>query len=343
MKKLLGGLLIVVLTLFIAGVVFLYWAHLGSSRHETFIKGDCASGPRGVRDLTVLTYNIAGGRGPMKYEMNLHDVPKIENILNKIANLFKEVNADIVLLQEVDLLSDHAKYIADRAGYSCYACITNLVKNYIPYPFWPPSSQVGKVKGGMCILSKYPITNNIRIPLPQREDVPFYYRAFYYDDAIQRADIEVENSVLAVFNVHLEGYDIANRDKQAKILVDHVHTSSALFSIIGGDFNTIPQAASLKKGFPDVAGTPWQGLDFTADKTMEYIRHALSDHSEAIAGTFTEDGNFTFPASAPNRRVDYIFLSNSLEELNGSIIDPGTLSDHLPVYVKLALPQAESE
>lgn len=313
---------------------------MGSAKHEAFIGGMCPGNPNAPDVLKIITYNIAAGRGAIPNDEIIQDKLTTEHNLKNIADFLKTASADIVFLQEVDFSSkrthyiNEAMFIAEKAGYPCYACVTNWVKNYIPYPDGPPSRHFGRMKSGQCILSKYPIRNNQRIALPQRKDKPFYYTAFYYDDAIQSAIIDIGGKLFKLFGVHQEAIDIENKEKEVNILVDEIKKTTEPYVIAGGDFNAVPPIASLKKDFPDLKDTPWADLDITKDKTMEYFVTSLPNFSEAIPTTFTTDGNFTFPSNLPNRRLDYIFFSGTLKRSNGQALNPGPFSDHRPLYVE---------
>lgn len=335
---------ITVSSIIVIAFCFLYWAHLGSTSHEAFIGGVCSDNAHTPKSIRIVTYNIANGRGSIPDGVNLQNKQTMKRNLNGIADFLRDVNADIVFLQEVDFASkrsdyiNQAKYLTDKAGYSCFACVTNWVKNYIPYPYWPISQHFGQMKSGQCILSKFPVKHNQRVALPQRQDKPFYYTAFYYDDAIQSANIEIDNRAFVVFNVHQEAINIENKEREIRMLIDAIKDTSNPYVIVAGDFNALPPIASLKNNFPDLKGTPWANLDVTNDRTMEYFISSLPNFVEAIPKTFTSDNMFTFPADSPNRRLDYIFFSKSLKRLAGQIMNPpGAISDHRPLYVELEI------
>lgn len=317
---------------------FLYWAH-GGPLHESFIgKNDVPASPAG-NELKVVSYNIAYGRGLKGDKGGLKDVKTIKSNLDNISNLLSGKGADIALLQEVDFASkrthhiDEAKYISERAAFPFYACITMWVKNYVPYPYWPPKNQFGKMKSGICVLSKYPILDNIRIPLPQRSDKPFFYTAFYFDRAIQEVKLDVKGSVVTLFNVHLEPFDFANRAEQAGILANMVKDAVG-HVIVGGDFNALPPDATVKKDFSDHPEKPWN--DVSGDRTMEFFTSIIPTLTEALSSEASEKSSYTFPADRPNRKIDYVFYSKEFEGGHGTVIKE-TLSDHLPIYAELKL------
>ncbi|MBI2341408.1 MAG: endonuclease/exonuclease/phosphatase family protein [Deltaproteobacteria bacterium] len=326
--------------LIIAGAVFLYWGQL-SSPHEAFINGSCDAKGHTPSSLKVVSYNIGFGNGLESEKVGIKNESEIRQNLDGIANFLK--NADIALLQEVDLSSrrthyiDEAAYLAGKAGFGCYACVTNWVKNFVPYPYWPISNQYGKMKSGECVLSRYPILNNMRLPLPQRTDKPFWYKAFYFDRTVQVAEVLVGDRKVNVVNNHLEPFDISNREAQGKELSKLIKNLSGANLIVGGDFNALPPNASIKKNFPDKPEKYWKVWeDVSGDETMAEFLDANSELGEAMDGVAHESETFTFPADNPNRRVDYLFFSQDLIKKEGKIVfSAGPLSDHLPVYLEV--------
>lgn len=326
----------------IAVIIFLYWGQL-SSGHEAFIGGTCDDRGQSPSSLKVVSYNIAFGNGLESERIGIKKIYEIKQNLDEIANFLK--GFDIALLQEVDLASRRTHYIdevtriADHAGFDCYACVTNWVKNFVPYPYWPVSNQYGKMKSGQCVLSRYPIINTVRLPLPQRTDKPFWYTAFYFDRAVQVAEILVGDRKINVVNNHLEPFDIKNREAQGRELSKLIKRLSNKNLIVGGDFNALPPNAAIKKNFADRPEKYWkEWRDVSGDETMKQFFLANKKLNEAVDGAQNESETFTLPPDNPNRRVDYLFFSKDLVKKEGKVISStGPISDHLPVYLELLL------
>ncbi len=326
----------------IAVAIFLYWGQL-SSQHEAFIGGSCNDQGQSPSSLKIVSYNIGFGNGLESERVGIKNIEEIKQNLDGIANFLK--GTDIALLQEVDLASrrtyyiDEAAMVAEHAGFACYACVTNWVKNFVPYPYWPISDQYGKMKSGQCILSRYPIINNIRVPLPQRTDKPFWYTAFYFDRAAQMAEVLVGDRRISVVNNHLEPFDIGNREEQGRELSKLIKGLPGESLIVGGDFNALPPDASIKKNFADKPENYWKEWgDVSSDETMKRFFMANPNLNEVMDDVANENETFTFPADNPNRRVDYLFFSKDLAKKEGKVVpSAGPISDHLPVYLELSL------
>jgi len=318
---------------------FLYWAHLGSSKHEAYVKcSDVSkiSKQNTPEKIKILSYNVIYGRVSffMENRCRRKDIVKV---LEKIGDFLRETDADIVLLQEVDHLSNQTRFLAEYAGYTDYAYATNWIRNYIPYPPWPPKAHLGRIHGGLSILSRYPIIAHERVAMPRMKRLPFYVRAFYWDNAVQSADIKVGEKLFKIFNIHQDSGDTETRENEMRILIDMIKRSSTPYVIVGGDFNAVPSIASVKNDFPDLRGTSWSHLDLTDDRTMDIFLEALPEFNEAVSTTFVLDDMHTYPADKPNRRIDYIFFSKMLEHIDGMVLNPGPISDHRAVYAELKL------
>lgn len=325
---------------------FIYWAHLPEDGHIAYIVNGADTASANHSKIKVLTFNMAYGRGREDdIVVGLKSEDLIKENLDKISHLLKIVDADVVLLQEVDLASkrtyfiDEAKLLAEKAGYPSYTCVTNWIKNYIPFPYWPPSKHFGRMKSGQCILSKFPITDNERVALPQRKDKPFFYTAFYLDRAIQVADVMISDKIYKIFNVHQEAVDIKNKEEQAKILAGLVSKVDAGNVIVAGDFNALPLNAALKRNFPDEPEKQWkEWKDVSRDRSLELFISSTPRLKNVFTSNFLEGETFTFPSNAPNRQIDYIFLSKELNLHKAKVLkEAGTISDHLPVYAELEL------
>lgn len=101
-----------------------------------------------------------------------------------------------------------------------------------------------------------------------------------------------------------DDYRQQEADRLAEII--RVRRAAGLPLMLGGDMNATPDSAVIKKvlgfGFRDA----W-----------------------TVCGT--GDG-FTFPASQPARRIDYLFLSGTLQCISAQVLD-SHVSDHRPLLV----------
>jgi endonuclease/exonuclease/phosphatase family metal-dependent hydrolase len=333
----------VVLLLLVGVAVVLYmWASSGDSDECLVAPGELFSNPaakpvpplaEGPVRLKVLAFNIGYGRGPAGDESGPWTREHIEQGLDGIAAQIRDLEADLVFLQEVDLGAarshdiDEGRYLLERSGLGFGTCVVTWEKHYVPFPYWPPSRHYGRMKSGQCILSRYPIRESTRHRLPQPESSPFWRNAFYLHRALDHAKVDVGGRIVDVINVHMEAFDRPNREQHAAMLSALVAPLSDRL-IVAGDFNAPPPEAAQKKGFIDEPEA-----DFEGDRTIETIRKL------PLGEVLPDVPAFTFPADGPTRRLDYIFFGRALTRISARVLTPppGPHSDHLPIFAELEL------
>lgn len=331
-----------VLGLVVAFAIFFFWASGGDSDDRLVAPGVLGENPKGTkkteaRELKVLTFNIAYGRGPAGDASGPWAESEIRQGLDGIAAQIRDSDADLVFMQEVDLGAsrshdiDEGRFLLEATGLGYSSCVVTWEKNYVPFPYWPPSKHYGAMKSGQCILSRFPIMASTRHRLPQPEANAWWRNRFYLNRAIDHAQLDIGGRPFDVFNVHTEAFDADNRMEHARLLVKLVGETtknSAGRVLVAGDFNAPPPEASQKKGFVDEPET-----DFSRDETIAIVRTA------GLAEVLPDPAAFTFPADAPSRRLDYIWFGSALERTDAKVLaaPPGPWSDHLPVLARFTL------
>ena len=293
----------------LAGAGFLFWAtggrgdtdeilesspvHLGLPSAETTVTPG---------ELALVAWNIAYGRGVAGDKSGPWSRRHIVKHLDAIAESIREMNVDVAALQEVDLDSARShhihqgRYLAEKLGWAHFACVDTWVQNYIPFPYWPPSRHYGRMRSGQCVLSKFPITRNIRYRLEQPRSNPEWYNLFYLHRAIQHITLDINGREVDLYNVHLEAFDGPNRQDQVKFLLNLVGNPVKPSTIVLGDFNALPPEAKVRFGFADHPGD-----DYRNDPTLSLVleREDLMEALRESKGPGL-DSHFTFPADTPN-------------------------------------------
>lgn len=319
-------------------VVFLWWAvgtelpkvsSLAISRHNEFSQG----APKDR--LKIATYNIGFGQGIKDSPLDFRDEAYTRKTLARVGAVVQKMDADILLLQEVDLASDRSHQIdqADilitHGGFAYSACAVVWDKNYVPFPFWPPQFHIGEIKTANCVLSKYPIRSHQRIIFEKPESNPFWYNWGYLDRGAHKVEIQIGNRTLYVINLHLEAYEQAAREKQAGILIDWVKDIKGPL-VIGGDFNAVPRNATRLDNFPDEPE-----ITYVTDTTLETIKSGLIQFSEAVPSEYCanhEVSCLTFRSDLPLRQLDHLFATRGARFVSGeTFLEAKEASDHLPV------------
>ncbi|MCA9508880.1 MAG: endonuclease/exonuclease/phosphatase family protein [Myxococcales bacterium] len=325
------------------GLGFFVWWAVGDQL-PTFSKLDTVADnnaviPAAKNTFSIASYNIGHGQGVKEQAWDHRDKATTEKQLNMIANAMSKMDADIFLLQEVDLDSnrtyriDQIEFIKKRTGHAFHACATVWEKNYVPFPFWPPAHHIGYVRAANCVLSRFPLKNHQRIIFDKPESYPFWYNWGYIDRGIERVDVQIGDKTIALLNVHFEAWETQAREKQiqeTKKYMDSIHTPI----ILAGDFNTVLPDAPKKDGFLDDPDA-----HFDKDSTFTwFFKHAPEMY--AIAPKSKNNNPFdlyTFPSNMPDRRLDHIYISKaSLSFLEFRVVKEAELaSDHLPVYARI--------
>ncbi len=289
--------------------------------------------------LVLASYNVGHGQGIKEHAWDYRDKNTTENQLSLVAEAISRMNADMVLLQEIDLDSNRTfhineiEFILKRTHYPYHACALVWEKNYLPFPFWPPAHQLGFVRAANCVISRFPLSNHQRIVFDKPESNAFWYNWGYIDRAIERVDVDVGGQKIAVLNVHLESWETAARELQIKVAKKYIDEID-LPVILGGDFNTVPPEDPKRSGFADDPD-----VDYANEKTFSWFYEHAKDLKIPTL-TIKDNTSFeryTFPSDHPDRRLDHIFLLGK----NLSFVDfrvfyeAGTASDHLPVIATI--------
>jgi len=164
----------------------------------------------------------------------------------------------------------------------------------------PPQPGAPRRQYGTAILSAWPLLESQNIHLPRAT-------ADNEQRGLLVADVDLDGAPLRLFNAHL-GVSAEERRLQVGAILDEADRTSVPHALLG-DLNARPDAPELAP-LLERFGDAW-----------------------AVAG---EGEGFTFPASAPKSRIDYVLVSPQLEVRGASVPTlPG--SDHLALVCELAL------
>lgn len=287
-------------------------------------------------DIKIASYNIGHAQGIKKNAWDRKELDTTSTHLELLSNAMETMDADILLLQEVDIDShrtqriNQIEFLQEKLNYPYYACANVWEKNYVPFPYWPISDHIGYVRAANCILSKYPLSNHYRLIFDKPSDNPFWYNWGYIDRGLQRVDVEINDQKIAVINLHLEAWGKHTREEQIKTVHEYINTIKTPL-IIGGDFNTIPTDAVKKSRFSDDDDD-----DYEDEKTFTWL---LEKNPDLKMESFTESDkvHFSFPSDTPNRLLDHIFIRDLVYKDFSIQEQASTASDHLPVMAIVSL------
>jgi endonuclease/exonuclease/phosphatase family metal-dependent hydrolase len=224
--------------------------------------------------------------------------------LNRIAEVIRASRADLVALQEVDVhwharsgFADQTATLAERLGMQVrFAPIYRLPGN-------EPAAATREY--GVAVLSRYPVvafTNHevTRLSTQVEGAAPALMPGFL------EVGIVVQGRHVRVFNTHLDYRGDPGIRRQQVIESVAIIGADDTPVLLFGDLNASPAAPELR------------GL---------LVR--LSDAWPDTAGA-----GFTYPASNPVRRIDYVLISRHFRVVSAHVPD-AMASDHRPVIVDL--------
>jgi endonuclease/exonuclease/phosphatase family metal-dependent hydrolase len=265
--------------------------------------------------LRIACYNIAHGRGLADSNWDGGTEQQRTQRLDDIADLLREMDADVVVLNEVDFDSswshsvDQAAYLAERAGYRYCATLRNLDFR-VGLRTW---------RFGNAVLSRFPIMDAGEI------DMPGYARWETVLAGKKRAlfcEVDVEGERFGVVATHLSHRSEELRVASAQRLLDFADAyAHPLF--IAGDFNSTPT------GFPDArpASGGHNAVD-TFDRSGRFQR---------LPETFEGDESMlTFRSDEPARIIDWVLVPQGLGVERYDVI-ASDLSDHRPIVADIAI------
>lgn len=265
--------------------------------------------------LRIASYNIAHGRGLAESNWNGGSHQERMLRLEKIAELIRSLDADIVVLNEVDFDSswsggiNQAEFLAEAAGFPYRVEQRNLDMRFL---FWT-------WRFGNSILSKHRIESAAVI------DLPGYRTTETWLAGKKRginAAVTANGQSVRVLGVHLSHRSEALRTQSADQLVS-IAARSRLPTIIAGDLNSTPS------GFPN-AQTSVDGRN-----AIDILSGAQLERNPQQPPV--SDQTLTFHSSAPKSVIDWILIPSGFQ-FSSYRVHPSELSDHRPIVAEFSLP-----
>ena len=322
--------------------------------------------------IKVLTWNMRFGIGRFPFfgdscgEDVIADEQTVTQTMEAIVDTLNVIDADIVLLQEVDLESKRSgywnqiQYLLDNTNLNHGVYASTWKADFIP------TDGIGRINTGNAILSKYPLESAERIQLRLRTDQSSLVQYFYLRRNILKAEIPeltIDQKRFFVVNIHATAFatDDTKQQHVNKYLevLSNIHSSGNVF-ISGGDLNAVPPDAVTdycindmcsgesyhveglepyhKEGsyFENFLGEP-DILSPLYDSYQPAIHEDLRNNPEHFTHAPTTsmiDGN---THRRHDRKIDYLFTNLNWEE-NSGFTHQGCweVSDHMPVSATLS-------
>ncbi len=351
------GILILVIVLALAGFLWFGNYHPATVEQTTVTCPSSAPKLEAGQPLKVLTWNVQTMSG--KNYVFWSDLPNndgpdekpskedITAAFSEAVRVIKDEDPAIVLIQEIDDGAERTYYedqLARLSGllpeYPCQASAFDWKSAYVPHP-----RIHGSVGWKVAILSKYQINSADRIQLSVAKG-DFISDQFKIKPAILKAVMPLAGGgEFAAMTLHLDLY-VPGTDTKDVQLAEIEEVVAALDSagtpwLLGGDFNLLPPDDEAYNRL-----LPAHQKSYNPQSEIKYLfdRHQAVPSMEELTGPdfaswFTRWPND--PAiTAPDRTLDYFFLSDSMKVGAHYVRMEDTLkiSDHLPVIVEAVLP-----
>lgn len=331
--------------LMLAGIVLLFFgvswvAEYRPAERETVYRSDC---PGVLPDtLKVITWNIgyAGLGAGMDFFYDggtrVRDTREhTEANLERIIGVLREADADIMLLQEVDMRSKRTYLIDEverlRQAFPDYTLTFAYNYNawWVPIPLTRP---MGRVKSGLVMLSRVRPLEAVRWQYPSA--FPFPVRLFNLKRCLLSVRfLTSRGDTLMVSNTHNTAYDTGGMRTQEMGFLRELLAradSAGTATLTGGDWNQyppgyVPRAQELSNPYfrPEgIDGVPFAPFArFVYDTLSPSLRYLDRPYGPQSLTTLT----------------DFFLVSDSLCVLGVETLPEGfTASDHNPVLIRVS-------
>ena len=311
--RLLKGIALLLIVLVLAFAGFFVWASSGTLAEDELaaltVYDDGAVRRAAPHDtFTVMTYNL----GYLSATTNNRPVKTtaafFAETMETAVALIRRVDPDVIAFQEIDFGAGRSydvhqlDTLAARGGYAASATAVNWDERYVPFPSANPLMHFGHVLSGQAVLSRYRLSQHERLVLERPERVMSYppplnrlAEAFYIDRLAQVVAVDLGQPVLLI-NVHLEAWDAATRQRQARqvrALVERYRDDHAV--VLLGDFNIVsPEHRTMEaleaQGFQIPENLKKEKTNLKGDKHYDQIALKVEDKRLEIG----ESGVFDF-------------------------------------------------
>lgn len=313
-----------------------------------------------VKDtLKVVNYNTKFAGGRISFFFNcigdrvLMDSNEVYENLDRLCEVIKGLEPDILILQEVDINSHRCAAIN-----MLQFILDNTEMNYGIYgSHWKsdfiPKKGLKHINSGNAILSKWKIEEGTRYALPKLSNQGFLEQYFYIKRNFLTGVVELNEKKLTLITSHLAAYDQdGTRKRQLNLLRAHIDSLYALNEtfLFAGDLNLISPYATKLKGFDDcLCEGEYDADDYSG--TEKLLQPLYDSYTFAISPErlrreeASHHTHSVHPEIFWNRKIDYIFSPKGLIVENSGkthqvavdTVSTMEVSDHAPISARIVL------
>ena len=262
--------------------------------------------------LRVFTYNIAHGRGPIDDNWKGGSAQERLTRLNQIGDLLKELNADIVVLNEVDFDSswsfgvNQAAHLAEHAGYPYWIEQRNLDFRVL-WRTW---------RFGNAVLSRYPIVEAYKVSLPGEVG---WETILAGKKRGVLCEVDANGTKFRLLAAHLSHRSEPVRVASAQIILKLAEAANTPL-LVAGDLNSTPP------------GFPHSHTDADGKNAMDVFD--ASGRFARRPESAPQEPGMTYPSIDGQSVIDWILIPESWQ-FRDYQVKLSELSDHRPVFAEI--------
>lgn len=351
LKKIISVLIAFILILF--ALFYISTFHPDKIQKEKFKSDDKSPLLEKGKEYKVLSWNVQYMAGKNyvffydEWDGSGPDVrPSSEDIaatFKRVAEIIKNENPDIILLQEMDFNAKRTDYMDQMAEllkllppeYTSYSDSFYWKGAFVPHP-----KIMGRVGMKLSVISKYKITDAVRYQLPLMPN-NYIVENLQFKRAILETVFPVKDGEnISMMSTHLDAFAQGSdtMQRQVQYISDLLAgmNSKKRDWVIAGDFNLLP---------------PGNSYDFLPDDEKPYFQKesemkvlyekfsvlpALAEMSKNRNAYFTHFANYNKEA---DRTIDYVIHSDKVKVKDFYVRSEDTkdISDHFPVIMKFVI------
>lgn len=356
-KKILKAVGVILLILLVAVLAYLAYVFLSYYRigDKDLVVSDpvTVTAPAG-KEMKIVSWNIGFGAYEQDFtffmdggtESRARSEEGLVRNLKLIGSDLKDENADLYLVQEVDIGSTRSWQVDERdyiiralKGYT-HTFAQNYDSPYLFYPFYQPH---GASKSGLLTFSKYNVSSSFRKELPVESGVT---KMLDLDRCYSINRIPTDNGKeLVLYNLHLSAYTSDGKvtTEQLRLLLRDMQNeyNKGNYCVAGGDFNKDLLGNSAEVFGIDLSEYTWaQPIDDSLFEGLS-IKKIVPIHEDEPAASCR---NCDLPYVKGNAvlTVDGFLVSDNVTVTDANVIDKQFFSsDHNPVYMTFILEEVK--
>ncbi len=348
--KIIGIVLLVLVLLVAAYVAYVLISYHRIGDQSIPVEGKSSDILETGKEYKMVSYNIGFGayESDFGFFMDGGDrarawsKERLEKNLDAIAAVLKDQNADLYLIQEIDIGSTRS-YQTDQRPYLIKALdgtTYTFAQNYdSPFLMYPVTQPFGKARSGIMTFSKANIT------AAERKEVPVesgFSKYLDLDRCYSKQRISVAGGgELVLYNLHLSAYTSDGKIayEQLEILLKDMQTEydKGNFCIAGGDFNKdLLGDSSAYFGKSDIEYTWAQPIPDSMFEGRNITLIAPIDESNPVPSCRNADGPYY--KGQYTLTIDGFLVTDNVEVILADVIDTGfAYSDHNPVEMRFIM------